>query len=321
MSENEKAGDALRTRVARIRATVRSRGRRFAVEHLGLPHAEGTRDAPDSVVAGEVTRLWLRATFSRERVIDERGEAVVVMTTHGERIQNAWLALESIGRGDAKPGRLILFLEHPIERLPWRLRRLARRGVEIRAVKPGLGVYTKFWRYIESGDNALDRPLVTSDDDMIYPAEWLAELLAAHAAHPNDIVAQRAHVIGTDGDALAEYRTWQPVQTTEPSFAHFATSVSGQLLPPRVQRALRARGRAFLDAAPKADDVWLHTVAVDEGIRTRQVSDSSKNYPFVPATQGTALNVDNVFGGGNDRQLRASHTHETLRRILGDARG
>lgn len=99
----------------------------------------------------------------------------------------------------------------------------------------------------------------------------------------------------------------------------FATSVSGQLLPPKLQQQLRAEGRRFLELAPKADDVWLHYTEVAHGWRIRQVTDQSQNYPFVPATQSIALNATNVFEGGNDRQLAACHTEATRSRIAADA--
>ncbi|MBN6777172.1 hypothetical protein JRG19_01230 [Pseudoclavibacter alba] len=69
-----------------------------------------------------------------------------------------------------------------------------------------------------------------------------------------------------DGSVVVgPYTTWQPVQSTEASFHHFATSVSAQLLPPKLQQQLRAEGRRFLELAPKADDVWLHYMEVAHG--------------------------------------------------------
>lgn len=301
--------------VHRTRSTLR----RAAVRYGGLPHAEGTVDSPTLEVQGEVTQLWRRTMTSRESIVDPAQRGVVTMTTHGDRMRHAWLAIESIARGSVKPGRFILWLDCPPQRLPWRLRRLQRRGLEVRFTAPGLGVHTKYFPYIE-GASRFDEPLVTSDDDMIYPSNWLHDLLEGHRRHPNDIVCHRAHVIGVDGERLAPYTTWQPVQTTRASFAHFATSVSGQLIPAVVQEKLRAEGRAFLDRAPKADDVWIYRCAVAVGVRTRQLTTVSQNYPFVPATQHVALNADNVFAGGNDRQLEASLTGEELARVVADAR-
>ena len=45
----------------------------------------------------------------------------------------------------------------------------------------------------------------------------------------------------------------------------FVTSVSAQLLPPKLQQQLRAEGRRFLELSPKADDVWLHYMEVAHG--------------------------------------------------------
>lgn len=312
------------SRAAQLRHQGRGVARSAAVKWGGLPHAEGTVDAPSTEVAGTLTGLWKANSISRASAVDPRGEAVVTMTTHGVRVQNAWVALESIAQGSVKPRRLILWLDERPARLPWRLRRLEARGVEILDAPKGLGVYTKFWPHIESSD-PLELPLVLSDDDMIYPREWLAELLAAHRAHLDEAIAHRAHRIPVEEDAdgavrFGPYTSWQPVQSTEPSFHHFATSVSGQLLPPKLQQQLRGEGRRFLELAPKADDVWLHFVEVLHGWRIRQVGEQSKNYPFVPATQSVALNATNVFAGGNDRQLAACHSEVTRGRVAEDAK-
>lgn len=304
---------------------ARLAAREGAVRFLGLPHAEGTVDAPSSEVAGELTALWRANSLGRRRAVDPEGEAVVSMTTHGPRLAQAWVALESIAQGEVRPRRLILWLDERPARLPWRLRRLVARGVEVLDAPKGLGVYTKFWAHLESAD-PLERPLVLADDDMVYPREWLAELLAAHRAHPEDAIAHRAHAIPVERDAdgtvrFGPYTSWQPVASTAASHAHFATSVSGQLLPPGLQKALRAEGRRFLELAPKADDVWIHWVEVRHGWRVRQVADRSRNYAFVPATQTVALNATNVFQGGNDRQLAACHDAATLAKVADDALG
>jgi hypothetical protein len=278
-------------------------------------------DSPPPEVAGDITALWRRNSDPRtiDPVVDPAMNVVVSMTTHGKRLRDVWLAIESIGRGTVKPARVILWLDSEPKRLPPRLRRLVSRGLEVRWTRPGLGVHTKYLPYLRT--MPLRLPLVLADDDILYPENWLEGLVEAHRSAPGDVVAYRAHVIGmTDDGSFAAYQRWQPCENTEPSFANFATSVSGQLLPVPLQRALRDEDDAFLDLAPTADDIWLHRVGVQIGIRTRQVGDEPRHWWFLPGSQVSGLNAVNVWDGGNDRQMAVAHTDLTRSRIRGDLR-
>lgn len=256
-------------------------------------------------LAREIAGLRRRNRFSRERVVDAGAEVVVTMTTHGMRLREAWIALESIGRGEQRPSRLMLWIddEASFRRLPRQLRRLRRRGLEVILTEP-YGVHTKYYPYVTSAVS-LAPPLVTSDDDIIYPAEWLSTLVEAHRERPTDIVCFRAHLIGLNGGgALTPYMTWEPARGRSSSFAHFATSVSGQLLPTSVQRALRGEGERFRELAPFADDIWLAACATAAGVRTSMVRDEPVLFPWVPGSQEAGgLYVVNTLQGGNDLAL------------------
>ncbi|MCR8671021.1 glycosyltransferase, partial [Agrococcus sp. HG114] len=315
----------LRTTLRRLRDLATTATRGAAARAIGVPlHAHATAaqdDRPSPRLVREIARLRLQNLASRRPVVDPDGGCVVSMTTHGARVRLAWVALESIARGERLPSRLVLFLDEPdlASPLPLPLRRLQRRGLEILPAAPGLRVHAKYWPHVVSAERH-ELPLVVSDDDMVYPRHWLRVLLDAHRARPWLVHAFRAHEIQCADGGLAPYRTWPPARGTDASFAHFGTGVSGQLLPTALLDALRRRGTAFLERAPRADDVWISAVAVQEGIRTAQVEPISQNFPFVPATQATGLYRTNVAGGENDAQLAATLGPADLERICTDAR-
>lgn len=305
--------------VPSLAQAMRARALGAGLRALGVARGTGFYDdSPSASTVAELARLRLRNVLSRRDVRGD-GDAVVVMTTVAPRIHLVWAALESIARGSVRPRRLVLWLDDPsLEALPTSLRRLQRRGLEIRHVEPGLGVHTKWFPHVE-GEVQHRTPLVTSDDDQLYPEPWLADLVAAAARHPGSVIAHRAHRVAVRDGVLAPYVEWQPVTHARPSFAAFGTSVSGQLLPPQLLEALRERGREFLRVAPTADDVWLHATAVRAGIRTAQVREASANYPFVPGTQTTGLYWHNVFGDGNDQQIAAALGEAEIERIATDS--
>ena len=310
--------------LGRVPPRVRTAIRTGLSRAIGVPlheHATAAQDdRPSRELVREIARLRLQNLRSRAPAVDDRSEAVVTMTTHGDRIRLVWVALESIARGSALPRRLILFVDEPelAHPLPAPLLRLQRRGLEILPAEPGLKVHAKYWPYVSSILHH-ELPLVVSDDDMVYPRRWLEALVEANRARPDLVHAFRAHEIPCVGGALRPYRDWQPARGTAPSFAHFGTGVSGQVLPPRLLDRLRDAGEAFLELSPRADDIWLHAIAVRTGIRTAQVEDASRNFPFVPATQASGLYVTNVAGGENDAQLARALAPADVVRICADA--
>jgi len=296
---------------ARERRRVAAYERRF-----GLAPTVGPDDRPTPEVMRLLADLERRRRVSREPVIDATSPVDVVMTTYGDRIDTVHLAIESIGSGDLRPRRLVLYLDDAdlAARRPKSVRDLELRGLEVVVVPPGLGVHTKYWYYVEAESEPFG-PVVTSDDDILYPPDWLARLAEAAARTPGVIVCARAHTIVLDEDGIAPYRTWVPCLSTAPGFRHFATSVSGQLLPTEFLRLVRAEGRAFMDHAPTNDDIWLHHLAVANGWRVMQVGDHPEHYPFVPGTQSAGLWVQNVVEERNDAQVRATYSTEDLRRL------
>lgn len=267
-------------------------------------------DRPSRPVAARLRRLRL-ANDGAAPVVDPSQRVTVVMTTHGRRVQSAWMALESIADGEVLPARLVLVVEsRDLARgLPEALQRLERRGLEIVEESRRLGVHAK-WHHVAQDHRGM--PVVTSDDDIVYPSSWLRELLETHAQHPHDVVAHRAVEMVLGEAKLAPYTSWPRCRTTKASPRHFGTSVSGQVIPPSVLDRALADGDRFLELTPTSDDIWLHRAAVRAGVGVRQVGQLPAHFPFVPGTQTEGLYRENVFGGGNDEQLRVAYEERDL---------
>ena len=153
----------------------------------------------------QMARLELRNRFSRTSLLSEAGP-VVSLTTYGKRAKTVYLAIESIGRGTALPSRLILWLDELdfFKDLPKQLRRLQARGLEVRLCE-NLGPHKKYYPYVESQDH-FDLPLVTADDDILYPPGWLKGLVNGMRRYPGTIHCYRARVLALGSDGVAPYR-------------------------------------------------------------------------------------------------------------------
>ncbi len=236
--------------------------------------------------------VWLRAvnTCSRRPVIGH-GDVDVSLTTYGQRTRRVWRTLETIGHGDVLPRRLILWHEDEsvVRNPPRPLRRLQRRGLTIKHCTD-YGPHKKYFPYVV--DEVVERPLVTADDDVLYPSNWLTGLLAVYRS--DQVAAYRARAMNP-----GPYASWPLCSDTAPSFDLMSMGVSGVIYPPKVLLALRERGDEFMAVCPRADDIWLHYAAVASGIPTRQVSPNpAKWWPVRPKERG--LWHENLAQGGND---------------------
>jgi hypothetical protein len=243
---------------------------------------------------------------------------VVSLTSYGSRIDTVHLTVESIARGAVRPERMILWLDSvdDLEAIPPALARQRERGLEI-LLAENFGPHTKYYPYVESeSDFAL--PLVTADDDIIYPATWLSGIMAAHRVYPESIVGYwiRRVAFGTDGRP-AGYTSWPYASDTGAHAGNVPLGVSGVLYPTRMLKSLREQGRAFTSVAPSTDDLWLHAVAVRSGIEVRQITPTPVHFLTVPGSQETSLASVNVSGSGNDRVVAELYTSADLDAIRG----
>jgi hypothetical protein len=274
--------------------------------------------------AVRVPRLRYINRRSRDSIVGD-APCVVSLTTYDVRVNSVYFAIESIGEGSVLPRRIILWIDDPeiLNALPDSLKRLQARGLEVLFSERNYGPHTKYYPYLLSQDGAhgLAADLVTADDDILYPRNWLADLVTARSRSREGrlIFCHRAKRVKVVGDGLAPYIEWADCRDVEPSVINFATGVSGVLYPAEFLRRLLNTGAGFLDSCPRADDVWLHYQAVVEGFRIQQVSDVPVLYPFVPRTQASGLVHANVLAGENDRQIANVYTPETVGRIVSEA--
>ena len=265
-----------------------------------------------------LTRLRRRNERSRASVTAPGGP-VVSMTTYGDRLRTVHLVLESIAAGSVLPSRMILWVdsEEALANRTDGLQRLVDRGLEI-YLSENFGPHTKYYPYLLSTDT-FESALVTADDDLLYNEWWLEGLVRANLEDPGSVNCYRAHRVRFEKGAIAPYVTWGTCKTTEPSFLHFATGVSGCIYPPSLLWRLKLAGSEFVQLCPKADDVWLHVNALRAGMRTRQVWDRPLRFPFVPGTQGSGLYHSNVLLAGNDEQIRNSYTASDIAALVAAA--
>lgn len=214
--------------------------------------------------------LPLRNRYCKSPVTEEGGPAVS-MTTYGKRARTVYLAIESIARGELRPSRLILWIDEPelFHHLPASLRRLQERGLEVRLCHNYLA-HKKYYPYVESQES-FDKPLVTADDDVLYPRYWLRMLADAHREHPEAVNCFYAGSVDFDEHSGEMSMLWSSCSSTEPNLCHHPIGSPGVIYPPRYLMAAKQAGTGFRDCCPRHDDLWHHVVALRAGIKVRQI--------------------------------------------------
>jgi hypothetical protein len=255
--------------------------------------------------------LTVRNRLTRESAVGSE-PVVVSMTSFGRRLDDAWLALESIASGRVRPARLVLWLTYDDydKSLSPALERLKLRGLEVVACAD-YGPHKKYYPYVAT-THVHEKPLVTADDDVFYPRYWLRGLLESYVAQPGSVYGWRGREIVMEGSALAPYATWPTATERGPSSTRFLTGVGGVLYPPEALRALKTAGEGFLECCPRADDIWLFRTALRAGLVPSQIRARARHFPTIPGSQGEALLTQNQHRNGNDTQLKATLSRSDL---------
>jgi hypothetical protein len=276
------------------------------------------RQAGRFTTAAQEARLEWPNRLLRRRVTGT-SDVVVSLTTHGPRVNRVHVTIESICAGTVRPARLILWLNPGPETatLPRALVGLQARGLEVKYVD-NFGPHTKYFPYVAS-EPQHTRPLVTADDDVIYPRDWLERLLDAHLAQPAYVHCYRARRVVLDGSTLAPYNSWGFDTTGAPSLLNFATGVAGVIYPPAMLQRLKECGDAFRAVCPKADDLWLHVIAIRNGFRIKQLAGQAVDHGVVRGTPASGLYHFNVIGTGNDAQIAKTYTAQDLQTLIAES--
>ena len=194
---------------------------------------------------------------------------VVSLTSYEERFDDLVISLYSLLNQTIKPDRIILWLSDEFEGvndLPYEITRFIKNGLEIRFVKD-IKSYTKAVYAFKEFPNAI---VVTADDDIYYPKNWLEKLYHSYITHPQDIQVHRAHRVKLKEGVIAPYESWDKhIEEESARYDNFLTGVGGVLYPPGCFSKEVLREDIFLKEAPTADDIWFWVMAL---INNRKIS-------------------------------------------------
>jgi len=246
-------------------------------------------------------------------------EIIVSLTTFGRRLYEVYLAIESIMQQTLKPNRIVLWLSDEMKDiyLPQVLLNQKKRGLEIRFCKD-IRSHTKLIPALKEFPSAA---IITIDDDMLYPFDFVENLITAHRKNQKMIFCCRMHKMELIGkNRLQEYKKWQHgYDNMEASHFNFPLGMGGVLYPPNCFNEEIFNESVFLDICGHADDVWFKAMALLNGVMAQKVFTHNKNGTDQIRTkfsQYTSLSQINLGMNMNDKQLKAVFDKYDLYRKL-----
>jgi hypothetical protein len=229
---------------------------------------------------------------------------IISLTSYPPRFPMLHYTLRSLLEQEIRPDRTILWIaEQDRTKLPRQVRALRARGLEIR-FSPDVRSYKKLVFALQAFPEAF---IVTADDDILYPPDWLGALVDGHDPRDPCVVCRRAHRIEFGADQFEPYLAWELNADDglggRASVDLLAVGAGGVLYPPGTLHADVTRADLFMQLAPHGDDLWFWWMGRRSGTKTKRVGQPLE-YRYVTGTQATALWAENSVGG-NDRQLAA----------------
>lgn len=231
---------------------------------------------------------------------DLPGELVVSLTSYPPRFPTLHLTLQSLLRQSVKADRTVLWIAQPeFASVPESVRTLQRDGLEIR-VCDDLRSFKKLVPAIEAFPDAY---IVTADDDLYFPVDWLKTLLAGSG---DWITARRAHrVVVDDSGKLKPYVLWPPatVDSTDgaPREDLLPTTGAGVLFPPRSLHPDVTNRELFQRLCPDGDDLWFYWCARRAGTLVRLVGRPLRLVTWKGSQDESLWDANRL--GGNDRMI------------------
>lgn len=230
---------------------------------------------------------------------------IVSLTSYRKRFSDLPKTIYSLLNQSIKPDKIILWLDEECEDLiylPYDITQFIKNGLEIKFVKD-VGPYTKAIYAFKEFKNAI---IVTADDDIYYPKDWLKKLYLSYIAHPQDIHVHRAHRV----DLSKPYEKWtKHINEETARYDNFLTGVGGVLYPPECFGKEVFREDVFLKYSPKADDIWFWIMALVYNRKIRVVKNHIK-------TLITTNIFNQLFGNNLYKDNRKGYNDIQLKNLL-----
>ena len=229
-------------------------------------------------------------------------EVVISLTSLPSRLSSLHLTIKSLLNQSVSFEKVILWLHQDLkDSLPALLDELQGERFEIRYS----ATTEPHRKLVETLKLHPDRVIVTCDDDMMYPKDWLFRLLESWRQTPDEIVAHRCRRIRIENGEMLPYRTWRGESDGESSPLTIALGWGGVLFPPYSLDERVLERDTYMRLSPDADDLWYKAMATLKGTAIRKSRDPYPAPIPIIGSQSISLGKKNIDDDLNRVQLMA----------------
>lgn len=227
---------------------------------------------------------------------------IISLTSFPPRFATLDLTLATLLHQRTKADHIILWIaQADFSKLTPKIKKKLNQGVQLRLVDD----VRSYKKLVFAVDEFPESYIVTADDDVFYPPDWLGELVEGQAKASGVITCHRVHRVTKKVDgAIAPYSEWerdvQDEAAYQPSCDLMPTGIGGILYPPRWFHPDLTERTLFERYAPSADDLWFFWCARRAGSQYMKVGGQFRDLSW-EGSQENRLYDHNLVE--NDRQI------------------
>lgn len=257
--------------------------------------------------------VMLRSGLIRQPVERDQVPVVVSLTSIPSRLKTLDITILSLLNQDVLPEKICLWLykHHPWQ-LPQRLTKLVGAHFEIgycdidsshQKLLPALKAFPK-------------KAIITVDDDVIYPKNFIADLYNGHLAEPDQVVCQYGREISWRNRKLQPYKEWRFNRYEHKTASNLLPiGEGGVLYPPGCFNAEVFNDALYQRCAPKADDLWFKAQHHLNGRGVTTLAEFARPIPII-ASQQVSLKKVNISADKNvDQWLKLCEQYPSLKEL------
>lgn len=241
----------------------------------------------------------IRLRYGKKKTSNKQIPVVVSLTTIPDRLNALDIVISSLLEQRAQPKLIVLWLNESLRaRIPEKLEQL--QG-EVFKIKFCEGT-SSFRKLLPSLQCFQDSVIVTCDDDMIYPNNWLEGLYQSHLKHDGCVVSQVGRLVQRGGNGkVLPYKQWPFIRSEYSDNNFLPIGYGGVLYPIGTFGSEVFNEAVYLKLCPKADDLWFKAMAYLNGKSAYCASEQARPIPLI-GSQKISLNKENIANDRNREQ-------------------
>lgn len=256
--------------------------------------------------------IYYRASLNKYRLDNSQNSGFVIsMTSFPARVNTLWLVIESLMRQTVKPEKIYLWLSKEqfgsLDVLPKSLLKMRSKGLEIILRDGDLRSHKK---YVYALRELEGKDFIIVDDDVFYNTKTLEKIVKLHKQYPQTICCNLGDRILDSSGAVMKYKYWKiekPEVNCQRKYI-LPIGVGGVYYPTGSLSTLVADDGVFMQLCPKADDLWLWSMAT---VNNTEFACSKNKFGYLPVIiknnitlASTNTKCQNDIDTGNDAQMK-----------------